>query len=1476
DFENSISTIRSLFLVAERKPGSRGFILGHSNGYAFQTGSTTMWNKSWTDPNLLNGTIRENGNWRDGMAQDYGTGSITLTSIVTDGLVRGSNFSRDRDNEIYWRGTFAELLIYNEPLPTNFVRLVEGYLAHKWGLENSLTLSHPYRYNDPVPSDPSANLTIYWGSEDGGENVELWENKEELGLVSVGLRKLGGEEVVVKADPEPNDKGSTYPASKLLDGQLPRDGWRSTWTAWYGVNPQLTFNLGREWPLSKVRIYYQPFARDDELKLIDVYVADDEMNFLHYETVNDFVGPLERGKFIEFSLEGISTQAVRLVPQFQGWGHQWGEVEFWVYDDGLYESDIFNLANNETYFYRTFASNSGGGVWAQESKSFIAEDRISYESGKLFINTSLGTWEHSNGDTRFGEVYERTYFDNSGNSYPFKVCTFDFDQVSLAGSLEVVISGTASLEVKVSKDVFIGTPLLLNGANGGGELPGSPGPGGFNGGKVNERGLGPGGGLSGVSPGGGGHGGAGARSTLNSGKPYGDGQISNLIGGSGGGGYLVDSSGGAGGGAISIAAGKTLKLDSTILVTGGTGAAGSGGGSGGAIRLSATHLTLTENSLLDASGGGSGGGGGRIYLSGSEGFQNFGSDNLLTTGGEGTVSGTEGSVRFDQPIIQANLNYFSGTLLMDTSKGIIKHSSGDLYYGLIEDQTYRHEDGTLWSYSVCKFTFEEIRLGGSLIIELMGNSALLLEAASGDMIIGSDLRANGGNADTNLGTGGLAILGGYQGVSPGMLAGKGPGSTIKTAEQGYGAAHGGHGSGDSTIYGTAEILDLIGGSSGGSSTKDGSGAGGGAIHLRAAGNLQIEPNVVISANGGDGIRSSASGSGGAIRLEAQTIHNLGTVEARAGKGVQLAGTSQIRGSGGGRIAFHAIAEITVGKVDVSGEWLSSDGSVYVGGNYFASSLNLDAGTLTFDTKSGYFSVEGGAHGTGIIGSSSYTDGEGYIWNVPTFTFSFGEVNLGPEVRIILRGDKPMIIQTLAGGNFYTAADFVLDGGDASKENGYGGSGVLNPWHGKSAENLNGDGPGGAPAQSGKGSGASYNYNEKSSSLLPGSSGSSGRLFQGSGAGGGALRISADGDLTIASGALFSASGGNGRTDQDIELGGGGGSGGAIQLFGQNISNKGMIRVLGGNGGTGDGQVLFASPGKIERGVIEAGNGKVLEVHPPTIELDKINYLSYRNAVEKLSRAKVLTRPENLKAHWSMDEDQGFVLFDSTGNHDAILVGEVSRVPGKIGSAIQFDGESGYARSDSTALSLGIEGKNPRTISLWFWLDAYQPNEKAGLYGYGELAPTDETDRFWGIRNISQNNFSSFISDHYGWNFSVSHEIELRNNWNHLAHIYDGANIFIYLNGQQIASETRSLIDTGNVEPFLMGRASSQPSTYFRGKLDDFRIYDDSLNGSEISSITTSEDLISESLNLQLKINTNGEIDELSVEGLPPGLELDPL
>ena len=201
------------------------------------------------------------------------------------------------------------------------------------------------------------------------------------------------------ATPPPNQSGGTYPASKLLDGQLPSDGWRSTWTAWFKSNPQLTFNLGKKREMNKLRIYFQPYERAAELKEVAVYVADEEMNFELLDTFEGGPGPVQQGKFAEFSMEGINTQAIRLEPEYDGWGHMWGEVEFWVYDTGEFEAPVYGLSPGQTYYYRAFGSNNGGSVWAPYTQSFRAEDKVVHDSGRLVIHTDLGTWKHSNGDT---------------------------------------------------------------------------------------------------------------------------------------------------------------------------------------------------------------------------------------------------------------------------------------------------------------------------------------------------------------------------------------------------------------------------------------------------------------------------------------------------------------------------------------------------------------------------------------------------------------------------------------------------------------------------------------------------------------------------------------------------------------------------------------------------------------------------------------------------------------------------------------------------------------------------------------------------------------------------------------------------------------------------------------------------------------------------------------------------------------------
>ena len=174
-------------------------------------------------------------------------------------------------------------------------------------------------------------------------------------------------------------------------------------------------------------------------------------------------------------------------------------------------------------------------------------------------------------------------------------------------------------------------------------------------------------------------------------------------------------------------------------------------------------------------------------------------------------------------------------------------------------------------------------------------------------------------------------------------------------------------------------------------------------------------------------------------------------------------------------------------------------------------------------------------------------------------------------------------------------------------------------------------------------------------LLAGSSGSSGRLFQGSGAGGGALAIHADGNITIADGIFVSANGGNGRADGIYDHGGGG-SGGAIRLVAKNIFNKGLVSVEGGNRGASGGRIVMAASGIIDKGVVLVGDGSYREIRPPMISLPAKLHLSYLKVNDLQFRQTVLTRPQNLRAYWPMDEGSGVVASDVVAGYNGALVG----------------------------------------------------------------------------------------------------------------------------------------------------------------------------------------------------------------------------
>ena len=76
--------------------------------------------------------------------------------------------------------TLGEMMVISGTLTDSQREKAEGYLGHKWGitLDGSNTWANGSPYSDV---GPGADLTLYWGSTDGGTTAGAWDNEVSLG-----------------------------------------------------------------------------------------------------------------------------------------------------------------------------------------------------------------------------------------------------------------------------------------------------------------------------------------------------------------------------------------------------------------------------------------------------------------------------------------------------------------------------------------------------------------------------------------------------------------------------------------------------------------------------------------------------------------------------------------------------------------------------------------------------------------------------------------------------------------------------------------------------------------------------------------------------------------------------------------------------------------------------------------------------------------------------------------------------------------------------------------------------------------------------------------------------------------------------------------------------------------------------------------------------------------------------------------------
>jgi hypothetical protein len=196
------------------------------------------------------------------------------------------------------------------------------------------------------------------------------------------------------------------------------------------------------------------------------------------------------------------------------------------------------------------------------------------------------------------------------------------------------------------------------------------------------------------------------------------------------------------------------------------------------------------------------------------------------------------------------------------------------------------------------------------------------------------------------------------------------------------------------------------------------------------------------------------------------------------------------------------------------------------------------------------------------------------------------------------------------------------------------------------------------------------------------------------------------------------------------------------------------------------------------------------------------------------------------AAYSFDEGEGEVAEDSAGEHDGALE-HTEWVKGKYGSAIYLDGNNDFVSiADAPDLDLSEEF----TLEAWVRPDSAQTD-----------APVIEkrTSNFYSYKLLAGGETAGvpegFVADApFSWEEVADEEALTNKAWSHLAMTYDGAAIRLYVNGK--------LVDT-NSAPGPQGSEGNliiggeETEDFFKGRIDEVRIYDRALNGSEAADIT---------------------------------------
>jgi hypothetical protein len=207
--------------------------------------------------------------------------------------------------------------------------------------------------------------------------------------------------------------------------------------------------------------------------------------------------------------------------------------------------------------------------------------------------------------------------------------------------------------------------------------------------------------------------------------------------------------------------------------------------------------------------------------------------------------------------------------------------------------------------------------------------------------------------------------------------------------------------------------------------------------------------------------------------------------------------------------------------------------------------------------------------------------------------------------------------------------------------------------------------------------------------------------------------------------------------------------------------------------------------------------------------------------ETLLASEATTTDTGLVAYWPMD-DPGSIK-DRIGQHDATVLGNVTRRSGILKSSLKFNGENSALKiPHHSTLNLS----SPMSVSAWVYPEDRKNQQ---ILTKGTLTNGSTASPYSLFLTDSDLVFSLNTNDGFTQLRSVGYELE---RWHYLVGTYDGETIDFYLDGRKISTlDIRGKLNQ-NTLPVMIG-TGRKGENYFDGRIDEIKLYDRELSTTEV-------------------------------------------